>query len=74
MTQHVTVTLDSNNGTVRCQFGALQATYLFGNLVTLHELQQEQTIAAKRNLLETRAKEKFAAAVTHAAEAFAQPA
>lgn len=70
----VTVTFDSSNGSVRCQYGALQAVFLFANLVTLNELQREDSTAAKRNLLEKRAKEKFAELITRAVEAIAQPA
>lgn len=74
MTQHVTVTFDSTNGSVRCQFGALQATFKWASLVKLEELQKLDSTHAKRALIEQRALEKFAALAASVAESVAQPA
>lgn len=74
MTQHVTVTFDSTNGSVRCQLGPIQAMFLWAQLVKLEELQKLDTTHAKRDLLERRARKKFVDAVLAAADTIAQPA
>ena len=65
----VSTTMDSQVGVVRCSFGALTATYMFGHLVTLAEMRAQPSAYETRDLLLARAREKFISQLRSAAEA-----